>query len=139
MKYPVFLEKDYDSDYGVSIPDLPGCYSAGSTIEEAFENAQEAVLTHIEGLMLDNELIPSPSSIDQLQAAMTDKDVVWGLVSVDIGKLSKEVKRINITIPENILSKIDSYAQREGETRSGFLASAAIEYMAQHSAQESKP
>jgi metal-responsive CopG/Arc/MetJ family transcriptional regulator len=48
-------------------------------------------------------------------------------------KLSKEVKRINITIPENILTKIDPFAQREGETRSGFLASAAIEYISQHS------
>jgi Ribbon-helix-helix protein, copG family. len=50
-----------------------------------------------------------------------------------MGKLSKETKRINITIPEHILSRIDSFAAREGESRSAFLASAAIEYIAQHS------
>lgn len=133
MKYPVFLEKDIASDYGVTVPDLPGCFSAGSSIEEALENVQEAILTHIEGLLMDNEVIPRSSSIEKLKAEYTSLDVVWGLVSVDIGKLSKEVKRINITIPENVLSKIDAYAQREGETRSGFLASAAIEYIAQHS------
>ena len=55
------------------------------------------------------------------------------MVTIDIGKLSKVVKRINVTIPENILTKIDTYAEKEGESRSGFLASAAMEYIAQHS------
>ena len=132
MKYPVFLEKDTASDYGVSVPDLPGCFSAGGTIEEALENAQEAILTHVEGLLMDNEVIPNPSSIEVLQGKIS-ADGIWGLVNVDLANLSKEVKRVNITIPGNILSKIDAYAQREGETRSGFLASAAIEYMSTHS------
>lgn len=132
MKYPVFLEKDSDSDYGVSIPDLPGCFSAGVTIEEALENAQEAILTHVEGLLMDNEAIPNPSSIEKIKKKYSTKGM-WALVNVDLANLSKEIKRVNITIPGNILSKIDAYAQREGETRSGLLASAAIEYMATHS------
>jgi len=132
MKYPIFLEKDPTSDYGVTVPDLPGCFSAGSTVEEAMDNAQEAILTHIEGLLLDDDAIPHPSSIELLKEQNPGPDFLWGLVNVDIGKLSNEIKRINITIPENILSKIDSCAQREGETRSGFLASAAIAYMSQH-------
>lgn len=133
MKFPVFLEKDKESDYGVIIPDLPGCFSAGTSIEEAFENAEEAILTHIEGMMLDNENIPQPRKIDELKEIYKKKDFIWGIVAVDIGKLSKETKRINITMPKNILSKIDAFAQKEGESRSGFLASAAIEYIAQHS------
>ncbi len=133
MKYAVYLEKDLTSDYGVTVPDLPGCFSAGTSIEEAFENAEEAILTHIEGLMLDNENIPQPRKIDELKELNQNQNNIWGLVSVDIGKLSKEVKRINITIPENILSKIDAFAQREGESRSGLLTYAAIEYIAQHS------
>ena len=133
MKFAVFLEKDLTSDYGVTVPDLPGCFSAGSSIEEAFENAEEAILTHIEGMMLDNENIPQPRKIDELKELNQNHNFIWGFVSVDIGKLSKETKRINITIPENILSKIDAFAQKEGESRSGFLALAAIEYIAQHS------
>ena len=133
MKYPVFLEKDSTSDYGVTVPDLPGCFSAGATVEEALENAQEAILTHVEGLMMDNEVVPNPSAIERLKAEIDTPDILWGIVNVDLAKLSKEVKRINITMPENILSKIDSFAEREGETRSGLLASAAIEYISQHS------
>ena len=133
MNFPVYLEKDADSDYGVTVPDLPGCFSAGATIEEAMDNAQEAILTHVEGLLMDNEVIPNTSNIEVLKERIKSSGIIWGLVNVDIGKLSKEVRRINITLPENILSKIDSFAQREGETRSGFLASAAIEYISQHS------
>lgn len=133
MKYAVFLEKDDNSDYGVTVPDLPGCFSAGTTVEEALENVQEAILTHVEGLLMDNETVPNPSSIAKLKDEILSQNIIWSIVNADIAKLSKEVKRINITIPENILSKIDSFAQREGETRSGFLASAAIEYISQHS------
>ncbi len=132
MKYPVFLEKDPESDYGVTVPDLPGCYSAGSTIEEALENAEEAIMTHVEGLLLDNEPIPAPTPIETLKKEYRSRDFVWGLVGVDMGKLSSDVRRINITIPENLLSKIDSFAKSEGESRSGFLAFAALEYMSQH-------
>ncbi len=133
MRYPVYLEKDKDSDYGVTVPDLPGCFSAGETIEEALENAEEAILTHVEGMFMDNETIPIPSLIEDLKKRNSLKNVIWSVVTIDIGKLSKVVKRINVTIPENILTKIDTYAEKEGESRSGFLASAAMEYIAQHS------
>ncbi len=40
MKFPVVLHKDSDSDYGVIVPDIPGCYSAGGTAAEAISNIQ---------------------------------------------------------------------------------------------------
>lgn len=132
MRYPVYLEKDPGSDYGVTVPDLPGCFSAGSTVGEALENAEEAVLAHIEGLYLDGEDIPRPTSIEELQHRNDSPCLLWALVGVDLGKLSKEVRRLNITMPENILSKVDAYARRKGSSRSGFLAEAALDYMARN-------
>jgi hypothetical protein len=43
-----------------------------------------------------------------------------------------EVKsaRINVTMPADVLDQIDRYAEREGFTRSGFLAQAAKKAMA---------
>ena len=129
----MIIHKDPESDYGVTVPDLSGCFSAGSTLEEAMENAEEAVLTHIEGLLMDNEHVPSPSSIEDLKREVQEPDVVWGLVAVDLSTLSEKAKRINITVPENLLSKIDVFAEKEGETRSGFLVTAALEYMSNRS------
>jgi len=132
MKYPVYIEKDKSSDYGVIVSDLPGCYSAGSTFEEALINAEEAILTHLEGLMMDNDPIPMPSKIDELQTKQRNSKGVWALVNVDIKKVARESKRINVTIPSNILAKIDAFTEKTNESRSGLLSKAALEYIAQH-------
>ena len=52
MRYPIAIESgDAGHAYGVVVPDLPGCFSAGDTLDEALTNAQEAILLHIEGLL----------------------------------------------------------------------------------------
>jgi len=132
MKYPVYIEKDKGSDYGVLVSDLPGCYSAGSTFEDALINAEEAILTHLEGLMMDDDPIPMPSKIEQLQSKQQKSKGVWALVEVDIKKVARESKRINVTIPSNILAKIDAFTEKTNESRSGLLSKAALEYIAQH-------
>ena len=51
MNYPVVIHKDRKSDYGVSVPDLPGCVSAGATVDDALAMAREAIELHLEGLI----------------------------------------------------------------------------------------
>ena len=131
MKYPVLIHKESSSDFGVTVPDLPGCYSAGTTMEEALENAQEAILTHVEGLLVDQEPVPTPSSVESLLPEWNEKGAVWALVPVDLSVLSKKAKRINITVPENLLRKIDAFAMKDGDSRSGLLVTAALQYIAQ--------
>jgi len=132
MKYPIVIHKDSDSDYGVSIPDLPGCFSAGSTIEEAINMAQEAAECHIEGILIDSEPIPAPSDIDVHKNNPDYKDGIWALIDIDISKLSLESEQINITIPERLVRIIDQYAKKYGSSRSGLVAQAVSEYMAAH-------
>lgn len=133
MRYPVFIEKDEDSDFGVTVPDLPGCFSAGSTMDEAIINSEEALLTHIEGLLMDKDPVPSPSAIELLSQSKEFKGGTWAIVNCDLSLLSERSKRINITMPEKVISKIDAFASHEGETRSGFLVTAALEYISSHS------
>lgn len=64
MDYPVVIHKDVDSDYGVTVPDFPGCFSAGSTMNAALANVVEAIATHVEGLLLDGEPIPGPKKME---------------------------------------------------------------------------
>ena len=135
MRYAIFIEKDSSTDYGVTVPDLPGCFSAGSTIDEAIVNAQEAILTHIEGMFMDDDTIPTTSSIEILKQKHNSQEYIWALCDIDTSKLSESVKRVNITIPERLLSKIDTSAKDKGETRSGFLTHAALEYISRNSYQ----
>ena len=129
MQYPIVIHKDSNSDYSVSIPDLPGCFSAGSTVEEAISMAREAAECHIEGMLMDLEPIPAPSDIESHQDQPDFKDGVWALVEVDISKLSLKSKRINITMPERLVRTVDQYAKKRGSTRSGLLSQAVTEYM----------
>ena len=132
MKYPVIIHKDDNSDYGVAFPDLPGCFSAGETIEEALSNAQEAAECHIEGILLDSNPVPVATTVEKHKDRPEFKDGIWALVDVDISKLSLKSKRVNITIPERLLSSVDYFAKKHGETRSGLLAQAITEYMSAH-------
>ncbi|OYD17171.1 hypothetical protein CH333_01740 [candidate division WOR-3 bacterium JGI_Cruoil_03_44_89] len=50
LKYTILLEKNEDGGYTVTVPSLPGCITEGSTWEEAFTNAQEAIEGYIETL-----------------------------------------------------------------------------------------
>lgn len=133
MRFPIVLHKDKDSDYGVIVPDLPGCHSAGDSADDALSNAIEAIECHIEGLLADGEPIPVARPLEHHQRKKDFAGGIWAMVDVDLSKLSGRVKRINITMPERILSQIDSYASSHGETRSGLLAHAALEYVSSKS------
>jgi predicted RNase H-like HicB family nuclease len=132
MFYPVVVHKDQTSDYGVSVPDLPGCFSAGHTLDEALANIKEAIECHIEGMLLDGDSFPPAQGIEIHQSNPEWREGIWALVPIDLSKLSGKSKRINITLPERLLSQVDHYASQRGETRSGFLVQAALEYMSRH-------
>jgi len=138
MRYAVVIHKDRDSDYGVTVPDLPGCFSAGDTADDALSNVIEAIECHIEGLLIDGENIPRGMPIEQHRNRREYATGIWALVDVDLSKLSGKAKRVNITLPERILSQIDSFASRSGDTRSGLLVHAALEYVSAHALDERK-
>ena len=132
MRYPVVIHKDSNSDYGVTVPDLSGCFSAGETLDEALQEVTEAIKCHLEGLLMDGESIPVPHSIEYYQSDSDYADGVQAVVTIDLAKLSGKTTRVNITLPERVLNLIDKFAAENGETRSGLIAQAALEYIAAH-------
>jgi len=127
MKYPIVIHKDADSDYGVTFPDLPGCFSAGDSFEQALEMAREAAELHLEGLLEEGAGIPRPAPIEQHMQNPDYQGGVWAMIDVDLSKLSGKARRVNITLPERVLAIIDEAARQSGESRSGYLARVAIE------------
>lgn len=125
--YIALIHKEEGSDYGVSFPDLPGCVSAGVTLDEARSMAEEALALHVEGMIEDGEPLPEPSSMEEVMADRQNRDAVAILVPAPT-QSAKSV-RVNITLPEDTLREIDAYAEASGFTRSGFLARAAKQAM----------
>lgn len=132
MQYPIFIHKDKDSDYGVIVPDLPGCFSAGATIEDAIKNAHEAVECHLEGLLLDNDPIPLKKPIEEHLDNPEFKGGLLAVVDVDLSQISGKTTRINVSLPARFLKQIDEYTRQHGGNRSGFLVDAAMTYLAEH-------
>ena len=121
--YIALIHKGAGSDFGVSFPDLPGCVTAGVTLDEARAFAEEALTLHLAGLAEAGEAVPETSSLEAVMSDADNRDGVAVLVPVKGGP-PKSV-RVNITVPEDILSEIDAYAERHGMNRSGFLVKAA--------------
>jgi len=130
VKFPIAIETGTrKSAYGVVVPDLPGCFSAGDTVEEAFDNAREAIESHVEILAGEGKDLPAPKSLTEWQADKEYKGWTWGIVDVPIESFFGPAEKINITVPGRLLKQIDTYARSKGETRSGFLTKAAVEAM----------
>jgi len=117
--YIGLIRKDKDSDFGVDFPDFPGCISAGGSIEEARRMAQEALELHVSGLLDDGEGLPLPTSLDVIMADPDNSEAVAFLATVP--EPAERSVRVNITLPERLLRRIDARAAN----RSAFLARAA--------------
>ncbi len=128
MKFPVVLHKDADSEYGVIVPDVPGCFSAGSTVAQALDSVHEALSLHYEGLVADGDPLPQVQEIDVHIANPDYAGGVWAVVEFDITPYFGKAVRFNATLPEQLLERIDQTVRRDQRyrSRSGFLAAAAL-------------
>jgi predicted RNase H-like HicB family nuclease len=118
--YPAVVEQVSDG-FAVSFPDLPGCVSAGDTMEDLAANAEAALAFHIRGMIEDRETIPVPTPLEQLQA---DPEVTEYARILVRAELPGRAVRVNITMEEGLLAAADAAAQQQGMTRSAFLADA---------------
>ena len=71
MRYAVVIEKG-KKNYGVYLPDVPGCVSVGDTVEECMINIREALQAHFAGMREDGDAIPDPVSlVDYVEVPIT--------------------------------------------------------------------
>ncbi|MCX8475398.1 MAG: type II toxin-antitoxin system HicB family antitoxin [Sphingomonas sp.] len=115
--YPAIVERA-GSGFSVFFPDLPGCTSAGETLQDAVLNAEQALAGHLLVTVRHNEEVSDPSHLDDIERDPEIDEVARVLVRAE--KPGKAV-RINITLDEGLVAAID----RRASNRSGFLAEAA--------------
>lgn len=126
MKYIIAIEPGNDTTaWGVAVPDLPGCFSAGDSLDEAMDNAKEAIELHVQTLLEDGQPLPPTGTLAQWQADPEYAGWIWAVVDAPVEKYLGPAEKINITVPRLVLAHIDDYARRHGMSRSGFLVEAA--------------
>ena len=129
MKFIVVLHKEDGQRFGVTVPDLPGCFSGGDSLDDALCRAREVIDAHVEALIEDGVEVPAGASLTVHQANPDFHAGVWAVVDVPVEKYLGPAEKINITVPRLVLARIDEYVKRHGLSRSGFLVEAAREAM----------
>ena len=79
ITYLAVLEPGEDGSYGISFPDLPGCFSYAENLVQAGHMAAEAASLHVYGLERDGDEIPAPAPSLSLP-----KDEIEGMVVMPI-------------------------------------------------------
>lgn len=131
MLYPAYIHKDPGSAYGVTFPDFPGCFTAADALADLPRLAQEAVELWFEGEQLP---VPVPSAPEQWQEDERFQGGYWLLLAIDRSRLGGRAVRVNVSMPEWLLARIDAAAERRRLSRSAFLALAA-----EHEMGEARP
>lgn len=127
INYPVAIEPGTArTAWGVAVPDLPGCFSAGDTLDEAMVNAREAIEAWIDAVIEDGGTVPEPSPLDRHYKDPEYRGWTWALIEVDPLRLDQTAERVNITLPRRILSRLDALATARGESRSSLIAKLAL-------------
>jgi predicted RNase H-like HicB family nuclease len=128
MRYPIAIEPgDEKTAFGVVVPDLPGCFSAGDTLDEAMSGAEEAIALWIDSKLDAGEAIPTPSSLDKIRLNPEFEGWIFAIVAIDPALLDDTVERVNITLPRRVLKRLDALAEAAGSSRSGFVAQLTLE------------
>lgn len=129
MLYPIAIERgDKNHAFGVTVPDLAGCFSAGDTLAEALENVKEAIHGYLEVSSEDGEDIPVASSVDTYLDKPEYAGYIWAMVDIDITPYLGTTQKVNVTLPNRLLSQIDAkVAEKDSsfKSRSALLAEGA--------------
>ncbi len=128
MRYPVAIEAGSETTaFGVVFPDLPGCFSAGDTLDEAMEAAEEAAAAWLDATLDSGGPIPAASSLEAVRTDPRFAGWTIAVVAVNPDVLDDTTERVNITLPRRVLTRLDAQARAAGETRSGYIAHMTLE------------
>lgn len=121
--------------WGIRIPDVPGCYGAGGTPEDALADAISALREVAAHLVSNDNPVPTARGMESVRR---DKDAAYdpeteSMVMVPLLLDKARVVKANVSLDAGTLEAIDEEAERRGLTRSSFLASAAVEKIATRS------
>ena len=120
-KYLAIVHHDEGSAYGVWFPDLPGCYGAGETEDEALACAKKSLLLFAQDAEDDGEELPAPRTLSDLRkdevvcASLNESNGFF--VSVPLMLNSGRTKRVSLDLDVALIEWIDQLREENNLTR----------------------
>ncbi len=123
MRYPILIEEGSDiAAFGVVFPDLPGCFSAGDTLDEALDGAKEAAAAWVDAALDTGTPVPPPSRLEDVRRLPGHEGWTVGVVEVDPALFDDTIERVNVTLPKRVLRRLDDLAAARHQSRGAFIA-----------------
>ena len=123
--YLAVADKDpEESLWSILFPSFPGVTSTANRPADLLQQAQEALASAVE-VMLEQGLTLPPSVEDDMFPDYDSADYHHPVALVVPVEVPGRALRVNISIDEGLLARIDSAAKRSGTTRSALLARGA--------------
>jgi predicted RNase H-like HicB family nuclease len=122
LVYFAALLPEAGGGFSVTFPDVPGAITQGDTLEEAVLNAREALELTLEGITEDGEDLPSARNDSGVMRRIAKSGALPVAISAET---PTQNVRVNVSLDQRLLTRIDRAADASGRTRSGFLAEAA--------------
>lgn len=128
MRYPIVIEEGtHNTAVGIAVPDLPGCFSAGDTLDEAMSNVEEAAAAWVDAALDQGLAVPRPSSLEAIKALPEYRGWTVGVVTLDPALFDDTTVRINVSLPARVLKRLDAKVKESGEKdRSSYIAHMAM-------------
>jgi len=123
MRYPILIEDgSATAAFGVVVPDLPGCFAAGDTLDQALDGAREAAAAWIDAALDAGEAVPPPSPLEEVRRLPEYQGWAIGVIELEPALFDDQIERVNITLPRRVLRRLDALAAREGKSRGALIA-----------------
>ena len=129
--YIAYVYKDPASSFGVSFPDLPGCYGAGETYDEAIESAKISLREYALAVADDGDQMPEPrthSTLGSNTAESIELKEAAFVIEVPLVTMGSK-RRVNVSLDDKVLAAIDRACVLTGVNRSVFLTEAAKDWL----------
>jgi len=107
---------DHVAGYQARFPDIADCTAAGRDLSELLVNARQALAACLDAIENAGEAWPKPTPIEQITVTPGALPI-----PVDVAVDDPPV-RVNISLGERLLQRLDAAAETRGMTRSGFIA-----------------
>jgi predicted RNase H-like HicB family nuclease len=132
----VALIHEENGVFGASFPDFLGCTTVADSLDAIIPKAAEALAFHVEGLIEDGPLPPVRTLVQLRKDPVFREDSAGAMIALVPYAPPSRAARINITLDESLLERVDRAAEAAGETRSGYLAAAARQRLALEAGQQ---
>ena len=128
MRYPIAIEPGTETTaFGVVVPDLPGCFSAGDTLDEALRGAEEAAAAWVDAALDSGSGVPRARSLDAVRLDLAFAGWGFGVITLDPALFEDTIERVNVTLPRRVLKRLDAMARAAGISRSSYIAQMTLD------------